>query len=427
MASQRSRTRGTAITHAPNGTPPDTTALTASDAAKVEETLRGRWDQTQATLRARFDQPIERATKITQRTLAWFPVRVWRHFLQHNGFLLAAGVSYQALFAIFAAIYVAFAVVGLWLGGSPEAIQALITAINSYIPGLISDDGSGLFTTEQVTEIATGNTGVLGVTGIIALGTFIWTAIGFMTFARRAVRDIFGIAPDRRAYLLLKSLDLLAATVFGVSLLVGSAMTGAGTWAVGWVFSLLGLSTHSPVYQVLLISATVIVSFVLYSLALAALVKFLTGTSLKWRSVWSGALLGGGALTVLQLGAGWLLAYTPSNPLLATFAIFVGLLLWFRIVGVIILVAAAWIAVTANDENIPLIHRTEAERLAAEHAALLTAARVRLRTAREERAHAPWFRVWVADRAVRDAERELAEVEAAAPNLPQARAGSLLE
>ena len=32
--------------------------------------------------------------------MAWFPVRVWRHFLIHNGFLLAAGVSYQALFAI---------------------------------------------------------------------------------------------------------------------------------------------------------------------------------------------------------------------------------------------------------------------------------------------------------------------------------------
>ena len=57
----------------------------------------------------RVDAAVERATALTQRTLALFPVRVWRHFLQHNGFLLAAGVSYQALFAIFAAIYLAFA------------------------------------------------------------------------------------------------------------------------------------------------------------------------------------------------------------------------------------------------------------------------------------------------------------------------------
>ena len=56
---------------------------------------------------------VARASELTERTLAAFPVRVWRHFLQNNGFLLAAGVSYQALFAIFAAIYLAFAIAGL--------------------------------------------------------------------------------------------------------------------------------------------------------------------------------------------------------------------------------------------------------------------------------------------------------------------------
>src|SRR5690606_7903314 len=88
----------------------------------------------------RLDAAVERATALTKRTLELFPVRVWRHFLQNNGFLLAAGVSYQALFAIFAAIYVAFATAGLWLGGSKEAVDALIRVINSYIPSLISED-----------------------------------------------------------------------------------------------------------------------------------------------------------------------------------------------------------------------------------------------------------------------------------------------
>ena len=73
------------------------------------------------------------------------------------------------------------------------------------------------------------------------------------------------------------------------------------------------------------------------------------------------------------------------NALLATFAIFVGLLLWFRIIGIIMLVAAAWVAVAAKDDEVALLPQTEADRLAAEHAALLVAARVRLRTAREAR------------------------------------------
>ncbi|MDZ8201518.1 YihY/virulence factor BrkB family protein [Microbacterium sp. SSW1-59] len=399
--------------------------LTVAEATHQEQTLRARWESTQEALRERFEQPIDRATTLTRKTLAWFPVRVWRHFLQHNGFLLAAGVSYQALFAIFATIYVAFAVAGLWLGGSPEAIQALITAINSYIPGLISDDGEGLFTTQQVTEIATSSTGVLGVTGIVALVTLIWTAIGFITFARRAVRDIFGIPPDRRSYVLLKARDLLASAIFGAALLVGSGLGFVGTWALGLLFDLLGWPTTSTIYNALGRAAALLVSFLLYSAALASLVKFLTGTSLRWRQIVPGAVLGGAAITVLQIGAGWLLIYTPSNPLLATFAIFVGLLLWFRIIGVIILVASSWMAVATMDENLPILQRTEEERLAAEHAALLTAARVRVRSARAAADTAPWYRRLAARRTLAEAEKELADVEHAAP--APVKQGSLFE
>lgn len=388
----------------------------AAAAVREEESLRARWETTQHALKERFDEPIARATAITRRTLGWFPVRVWRHFLQHNGFLLAAGVSYQALFAVFAAIYVAFAIAGLWLGGSTDAINALIAAINSYIPNLILPEGEGgLFTTQQVTAIATGSAGVLAVTGAIAILVGAWTAIGFVTFARRAVRDIFGLRPDLRNYVVLKARDLVAALVFGVALILGSAVSSAGTWALELIFGLFGWDTRSGWFGFGLRIATVAVSFSLYTLALAGLVKFLTGTTLRWRSIWTGAMLGGAALTVLQLAAGILLIYTPSNPLLATFAVFVGLLLWFRIVGVIILVAAAWIAVGAKDGDQPLVELTEAERVAAEHEALLVAAKVRLRTAREARTAAPWYRVWAADRAVREAIDELHAVEAAAP------------
>ncbi|WP_439591841.1 YihY/virulence factor BrkB family protein [Microbacterium sp.] len=388
--------------------------------------MRERWEATQENLRERFDEPINRATLLTQRTLAWFPVRVWRHFLQHNGFLLAAGVSYQALFAIFATIYVAFTVTGLWLGGSAEAVDGLIEVINSYIPGLISDDGSGLFTTEQVTAIATGSTSALVITGAIALITAMWTAIGFVTFARRAVRDIFGIAPDRRSYLLLKARDLLAAVIFGISLVAGFALSSIGTWALNLIFSLFGWNTATGWYEVGVRVSAVVVSLALYTAALAALVKFLTGLTLHWRQIWPGAALGGAAVTVLQVGAGFLLVYTPSNPLLATFAIFIGLLLWFRIIGVIILVASAWIAVAAADRNMPLVTKSEADRLREEHAALVLAAHVRLRTAKDERASAPWFRIPFADRAVARAQSELAQVEASAPPPPD-RKGSLLD
>ncbi|WP_344737175.1 YihY/virulence factor BrkB family protein [Microbacterium awajiense] len=391
-------------------------ARTQADAAqREEETLRARWESTQESFRERFDEPIERATRITKQTLAWFPVRVWRHFLQHNGFLLAAGVSYQALFAFFAVMYVAFAVVGLWLGGNEAAVTAMINVINTYVPGLIGTDGQpGLFTEQDVQTIAIDSSGVLAITGLIALGTAIWTAIGFITFLRRAVRDIFALAPDRRSYILLKSRDFLAAIVFGTAIVAGGALNAVGVWALSWLGGLLGLD-GSALSTIAVRLGSVLVSLIINVAALAALFRFLTGTQLRWRRIWPGSILGGAALTVLQLGAGVLLLYTPSNPLLATFAIFVGLLLWFRLAGIVMLVAGAWIAVSASDRDVPLVPITEAERIAAEHRALLVAAQVRLRTAREARTSAPWYRVWAADRAVHAAQTELAQVEAAAP------------
>ncbi|MDX2399736.1 YihY/virulence factor BrkB family protein [Microbacterium algeriense] len=362
----------------------------------------------------RLDAAVERATALTRRTLGLFPVRVWRHFLQHNGFLLAAGVSYQALFAIFAAIYLAFAIAGLWLGGSEDAVNGLIAIINSYIPNLILPEG-GVVTPEQVQEIASNTTGVLSITGLIALGTVIWTAIGWVTFSRRAVRDIFGLPPDRRSYVLLKARDLLAALIFGIALVVGSVLTSASATVLSWILTQLGWDSGSDSVNVSIRIGTVLVSFALMSSALASMVRFLTGTSLHWGTIWPGALLGGGAMTVLQYGAGFLLSYTPSNPLLATFAIFIGLLLWFRVNGVVMLVAASWIAVAAQDRDLPLLAQTEAERRVAEHRALVTAARIRVRDAHAARERAPWYRAWAAARAVRAAEDELAELEASAP------------
>lgn len=384
----------------------------ADRAAHEEETLRERWDATQASLVERFDEPIARATELTRKTLAWFPIRVWRHFLQHNGFLLAASISYQSLFAIFAVLYVAFAAVGLWMGGSAEAVQGLIRLVNAYIPGLISDNG--LVTPQDVASVATQSTGALAITGAIAVVVAIWTAIGFVTFTRRAVRDIFGLPFDRRNYFLLKARDLVAALFFGVALIVGAVLGYVTGGALDFLLSLLGID-GSGWSAVVVKSLSLVVSFIVNAAALAGLFRFLTGASLPWRTIWPGSLLGGAAVAVLQVGVALLFAYTPSNPLLATFSVLIGFLLWFRLIGIVILVAASWIAVSAADRKIPLQVLSEYERLRAEHEALLTAARVRLRTAQQAQAEASWIGRWSANRAVRAAEDELERVRASAP------------
>ncbi|MFT4307451.1 MAG: YihY/virulence factor BrkB family protein [Microbacterium sp.] len=393
----------------------------AEDAATptaADDTLRARWETTQAALRERLDEPIGRATDLTRRTLSWFPIRVWRHFLQHNGFLLAAGISYQSLFTIFAGIYLAAAVAGLWLGGDARAVEGLIGLIDGYIPGLISEEG--LIQPSQVEAVAESGASVVTITGLVALVIVVWTAIGFVTYARRAVRDTFGLEYDRRSYVILKARDLLAAFLFGVALLLGWALVQTTLWALDLVFSLIGWGADGVWSTIAVRAVTMLVAFGINAVALALLFRFLTGTSLHWRRIWPGSLLGGGALAVLQLAAGILLVYSPSNPLLATFAIFIGFMLWFRLGGIVVLVAAAWIATATRDRDLPLVELSEPERRRQEHEALRTAARVRLREARLARDTAVWWRRPLLSAAVRRAEDELMRIEADPP-APAAR------
>ena len=390
---------------------------------RPDDVWRTRWEQ--SPLRERLDEPIERATQLTRKTLAWFPVRVWRNFLRNNGFLLAAAISYQSLFAMFSAIYTAFAVVGIWLGGSASAVSGLISIINSYIPGIIGkEEGQGLVTEADVAEIAQRSGSVLAITGAVAFVVALWTTIGFVTFTRRAVRDIFGLPFDTRNYVLLKARDFLAAATFGLALLVGAALAGVTTGVIEAIFDFFGWKSSSGWVWIAGRLASALVAFVINTAALAALIRFLTGTSLRWRLILPGAALGGGALVVLQLGAGLLLFYSPSNPLLATFSVFIGFLLWFRLVGIVILVAASWVATSARDADVPMVPVTAEERRRQEQEALLLAARVRVRDAHIARADAPWWGRWTATRDLRRAEDELARLEARASGRVDGGVGS---
>ncbi|MEJ1091355.1 YihY/virulence factor BrkB family protein [Microbacterium istanbulense] len=375
------------------------------------------------SLRMRLEGRIERASLWRDRTLATFPVRVWRNFSYNNGFLLSAGMSYYVLFALFALLYIVFAGAGLWLGASTRAIDALVDVMNTYIPGLIGE--SGLFSREQVTQVAKESTGVLGITGAIAVGVALWTAISAVTFTRRAVRDIFGLPFDARSYWLLKLRDLFAAVIFGGAMLLGAVLSWAGVWAVEQLFHLLKWNTGSLLFQISVRAISIFVAFVLDAGALALLVRFLTGTSLRWRYIWPGALLGGGAMVVLQLGAGLLLSRAPSNPLLASFTVIVGLLLWCRWLAIVVLMASSWIAVTASDNDQPLEQADETAARQAAERALLMDAQVRLRHAQDELDKAPWYRRSAAKRGVLHAAQAVSALQAkhtaatpAAPSAP---------
>jgi len=310
---------------------------------------------------------------------------------------------------------VVFAVAGIWLTGNSQALAAFVALLNAYAPGLIGDDG--IISTDQLTAIATTSTSLFGLTGAVALVGLIWTAIGWITYARIAVRLIFGLPKDERAYVLLKTRDFLAGLLFGGILLAATVLTVATTSLFGWLAGLAGIPDDSAWTNVVVQAGSLLVVFAIDTLALAVMFRFLSGAAMPWRRMWVGSLLGAAALTVLQMLGGLVITGAGKNPLLATFAVFIALLLWFRLTSIVILVAAAWIAIEAADshESLRLVSpgQLAAEERAREQDALVTAARVRMREAQQAVADANWVERFPARRRLGKAEAELARAEAA--------------
>ena len=125
---------------------------------------------------------------IVARIQALKPVRVFTHYGEHRGALLAGGLSYQAIFAVFAAVWVAFSVIGLFLQSNDVLRNSLFDIISTSVPGLIDRGSGGAIDPTDLFE-----TGVLGWTGAIALAGLLLTALGWLASGRDAVRTIFGI------------------------------------------------------------------------------------------------------------------------------------------------------------------------------------------------------------------------------------------
>lgn len=292
---------------------------------------------------------VSRARRMVEVVQGWKPLRVLRRYSDRRGPLLAAGLSFQAVFAVFAAIWVTFSVAGLALGANPALRDALFDLIGNAVPGLL-DRGHG----GAISEKALLSTPALTWTGTVALIGTLFTAVGWLDSARSAVRDLAGLAAPVTNFALLKLQDLGLALAFGVALVASAALSVFSTAAMNATLALLHVDERS---LTTILTARIIglaLMFGLDTCVLAALYRVLAGVPIPRGPLWQGALLGALALGVLKVLGTSLLGGATKNPLLASFAVIVGLLIWFNLICQVILIAASWVVVTATDRGVPL-------------------------------------------------------------------------
>jgi len=285
---------------------------------------------------------------LVQRVLAWKPVRVFFHYSADHGPLIAAGMTYQALFALFAALWLVFSIAGFVLEGDVELQHAVFGAINQFVPGLIAYDGmEGAIPSSKLLE-----TTALTWSSAISLIGLLFTTVGFVGTLRTAIRIMFSLPAltTNPVVLILKNLGYSLA--FGVVVLLTAVISLISNTALGAVLSLLGLGAASVVQQITTTAVSALVLVVIDTLLLAAAYRLLSGIPIPRVRLLVGALLGGIGLAFLQTLGTSLLGGSSSNPLMGAFATLVGVLLYFNFVCQTILLAASWVAVGMEDAGI---------------------------------------------------------------------------
>ncbi|HJE61573.1 MAG TPA: YihY/virulence factor BrkB family protein [Nocardiopsis listeri] len=259
-------------------------------------------------------------------------VRAYERYSDRNGNQLAGAVTYFAFLSFFPLLALAFAVVGFLAARQVELSHYLEDALDEVLPGL-----SEQLPMEQIADARVGAS-VIGALGLLYAG------LNSVAALREALHSIWLKSAKQGPNFVLRKLgDLLVMLGLGTALLFTVAFTSFMQTATVWLLSLVELDESLPANLLLRVLALVIAVAVNMCLFLLVF-TLLSGTGRPTRTMWRGALLGAVGFEVLKTLATTLLAGTLSNPVYASFAVLVGLLVWINLVMRLVMFSAAWTA-----------------------------------------------------------------------------------
>lgn len=213
---------------------------------------------------------------------------------------MAAALSYYALFSLFPLLLVILGIVGLLVAPGTDASQAILTAIERYLPPEVHELIEG--TMIALTENSVG-------TGVIGFGLLLLAASAVFAILRSSVNKIWR-SPSRatEAGSLLKMvLFSVANKLFSFLLVLGTALlllaSLVSNIAIRTILEFFATFRDTfPFVQIdelqLAKGLQISVSFLILAAALCILFKILPSVYVRWSDVWLSALL----VTTLLIG-----------------------------------------------------------------------------------------------------------------------------
>ncbi|MCO5988562.1 YihY/virulence factor BrkB family protein [Actinoallomurus spadix] len=258
--------------------------------------------------------------------------RAYDRYQRYRGDRMAAALTFYGFLSFFPLVALAFAVMGYAVAVSPGARDYVTKAIFQLLPGLADK--------LPVQQIADAKAGA----GVFALLGLSWSGLGWVGVWRESLRTMWKGDPDYDANLVIKKLsDLAVLVVLGMTLLASVALSSLATSATHTVLQRTGL-VDVPGAGTALRLVAIGVAIAANVLIFLVLFARLSGTRAPWRRLLRGCLFGAVGFEALKLLGTYLIGHVMRNPLYASFAVIVGLLIWINAVSRFILFAAAWTA-----------------------------------------------------------------------------------
>jgi membrane protein len=266
-------------------------------------------------------------------------VRAKQRYDDRRGDRQAGAVTYFGFLSFFPLIALAFAAVG-YASVIYDAEDQIQRGIESALPGL--SDQINI----QGIAAAKRSAGIIGLLGLL------WAGTGWVDALREALRSMWLQKPHGGANIVIKkAFDVVVLVTLGLALVASVAISGVASAATQLVLGWVDLA-DSILATWLLRLLAVLVAVASNAVIFAVMFWRLSGVHIPRGRLLRGALLAGVGFEILKQLGTFLIGNTTDNPIYATFAVAVGLLIWINFVSRVTLLAAAWTATDAYSEGV---------------------------------------------------------------------------
>lgn len=271
----------------------------------------------------------------------WFDhlVRAVRRYDGENGEQLAAALTFYSFLAFFPMIALAYALLGYVVYFNETFRDYLIQSLDDYLPGLAAQ-----LDVEQIAR-ARVNASVIALIGLS------WAGLGWAANLRESIRVLWGRAPRSAGnFFLLKIRDLAIMAFLGVMLICSVAATTIAVRMTSFTLEQLDL-TDSVWAWLSLRVASLAVALLFNTAIFLAVFTRMSGTNAPHKHVVKGALVAAVGFELLKTGGAYLFGYITGNPIYASFAVLVGVLIWMNLLARMTFLVVAWTATLGTIER----------------------------------------------------------------------------